>query len=62
MVTPAASRRADDHAAGDHEHRVEDVVGRDDARAVAGRRTQLDQRVHRHAELRQEHNAEELHP
>ena len=42
----AARRRA---GAGDHEQRVQDVVGGDDACAVRGRRAQLDQRVHRHA-------------
>ena len=42
-------QRAGDQRAADHEQRVEDVVGRDDAGAVAGQRAHLDQRVHRHA-------------
>ncbi len=42
-------QRAHAERADDHEKRVQDVVGRDDAGAVARLRTQLDQRVHRHA-------------
>mmetsp|Transcript_3271 Transcript_3271/g.5940 ORF Transcript_3271/g.5940 Transcript_3271/m.5940 type:complete len:209 (+) Transcript_3271:731-1357(+) len=38
-----------DDAAGDHEQRVQDVVGRDDAGPVRWLRAQLDQGVHRHA-------------
>ena len=49
IVRPTLEQHADDHRAGDHEQRVEDVVGGDDAGAVARLRAHLDQRVHRHA-------------
>ena len=49
MREAGLQQRAGDHRAGDHEQRVEDVVGRDDAGAVRRLRAQLDQRVHRHA-------------
>ena len=43
-------QRPSAHRADDHEQGVQDIVGRDDARPVAGLRAQLDQRIHRHAE------------
>gem|GEM_PF-3960181 len=48
-VEAGLDQAAGQHGAGDHEQRVEDVVRRDDARAVRGLGAQLDQRVHRHA-------------
>ena len=45
----AGQQRPGDQRAGDHEQRVQDVVGRDGAGAVRGRAAQLDQRIHGHA-------------
>ena len=42
-------QRADTDRADDHEQRIQDVVRRDDAGAVAGLRAHLNERVHRHA-------------
>ena len=42
-------QRARNHRAGNHEQCVEDVVGRNDARAVRGLAALLDERVHGHA-------------
>ncbi len=42
-------QRAGEDRADDHEQRVENVVGGNDARAVRGLASQLDQRIHRHA-------------
>ena len=49
IVRRMLEQHADDDRAGDHEQRVQDVVGGDDAGAVARLRAHLDQRVHRHA-------------
>ena len=44
-----AQRQAHADGADDHEERIQDVVGRNDAGAVRGQRAHLDERVHGHA-------------
>ena len=44
-----AQQQRGQHAGGNHEQRVEDVVGRNHARAALGRGLRLNQRVKRHA-------------
>jgi hypothetical protein len=49
MLKPALQQQPHAQRTDDHEQRVQDVVGRDDAGAVRGLAADLDERVHGHA-------------